>query len=435
MEEKVQRLSEGMDFIEESVGYGEPLTFTEVNENIISESTNSKPSPFKILGRCCGNFQPIGEFSRNKRLYSEDLWPTVLQNEEFKSRLAHRAVFGCLGHADKLVDDRDIQEGKVSHIVTLLEVRKNEETGKPFLYGELEILDTPAGRILEAMYRGGADLYVSSRAAGRLVPVPGQNYALVKPDQYHVHCFDVVCRPGFLQARPTFEAVSTGQPQPTIHESATSVSATVPTVTVSAIAPTATTTSSWAVSTSAIAPTIAESKEVEALKDQVSKLTKIIEKVVDDVYEENEVPVAEQLTELLDNPEISESAYEDVISILKESKPELVNAIMENSRNKFNGEHAEKTGLKIDYYRFGGTKPYKIVPKDKSYFEASWDSPRYRTLKQAQKHVLDSYNKPKEENRVDKNEALVEAIARIAGSNISEDSFEMVLDMLKKGIN
>ena len=425
MEEKIQRLSEGMDFIEESVGYGEPLTFTEVNENIISESTNSKPSPFKILGRCCGNFQPIGEFSRNKRLYSEDLWPTVLQNEEFKSRLAHRAVFGCLGHADKLVDDRDIQEGKVSHIVTLLEVRKDEKTGKPFLYGELEILDTPAGRILEAMYRGGADLYVSSRAAGRLVPVPGQNYALVKPDQYHVHCFDVVCRPGFLQARPTFEAVSTQQPQPTIHESATSVSA---------IAPATTTSSSWAVSTSAIAPIVAESKEVEALKDQVSKLTKIIEKVVDDVYEENEVPVVEQLTELLDNPEISESAYEDVILILKESKPELVNAIMENSRKKFNAEHGEKSGLEIEHWRFGGRRPYKVVPKGTDYFAASNDSPTFRTLKQAQKHVLDSYNKS-EENKVDKSEALVEAIARMAVMDISEETFDLAVDMLKKGIH
>ncbi len=431
MEEKIQRLSEGMDFIEESVGYGEPLTFTEVNENIISESTNSKPSPFKILGRCCGNFQPIGEFSRNKRLYSEDLWPTVLQNEEFKSRLAHRAVFGCLGHADKLVDDRDVQDGKVSHIVTLLEVRKDEKTGKPFLYGELEILDTPAGRILEAMYRGGADLYVSSRAAGRLVPVPGQDYALVKPDQYHVHCFDVVCRPGFLQARPTFEAVSTQQPQPTIHESATSVSTTAPTATVSAIVPTATTTASWAVSTSAIAPTVAESKEVEALKDQVSKLTKIIEKVVDDVYEENEVPVVEQLTELLDNSEISESAYEDVISILKESKPELVNAIMENSRKKFNAEHGEKSGLEIEHYRFAGKHPYKVVPKGTDYFAASHDSPTFRTLKQAQKHVLDSYNKPK----IDKNEALVEAIARMAVMDISEETFDLAVDMLKKGIH
>ena len=31
-----------------------------------------------------------------------------------------------------------------------------------YLYGEYEILDTPAGRILKALHEGGANLYVSS---------------------------------------------------------------------------------------------------------------------------------------------------------------------------------------------------------------------------------------------------------------------------------
>ena len=270
MEEKVQRLSEGMDFIEEALGYGDPLEYTEVNEDVISESEGSNPSPYKILGRCSGNFQPIGEFSRNKRLYSEDLWPKILEGEELKSRLAHRAVFGCLGHADKLVDDRDIQEGKVSHIVTKLEVRKDKMTGKPFLYGELEILDTPAGRILEAMYKGGADLYVSSRAAGKLFPVPGQNYSLIKPEQYVMHTFDVVCRPGFVKARPMFEAASENSKVSESHEEKTE-------------------------------EPITETKEkvnesdntIEELKSKIDKLAKIVEKVVDDVYEDPEAPVEE----------------------------------------------------------------------------------------------------------------------------------------------
>ena len=218
MEDKIQRLSEGMDFIEESTGMSsEPLSFSETDSITISEAS-STPSPYKVLGTARGCFAPINEFSRNRRLYSPELWPTVLQNEELKNRLSSRAVFGCLGHADKLVDDRDIQEGKVSHIVTLLEVRNDQKTGKPYLYGELEILDTPAGRILEAMYKGGANLYVSSRAAGKLVPVPGQNYSLVKPDQYHVHTFDIVCRPGFLQAHPMFEATNESVNEDSIDE-------------------------------------------------------------------------------------------------------------------------------------------------------------------------------------------------------------------------
>ena len=421
MEEKIQRLSEGMDFIEESVGYGEPLKFTEVDDNVISESSVSKPSQYKVLGRCSGNFQPIGEFSRNKRLYSRDLWPKLLENEDLKSRLARRGVFGCLGHADKLVDDRDIQEGKVSHIVTLLEVREDKK-GNPFLYGELEILDTPAGRILEAMYKGGADLYVSSRAAGKLFPVPGQDYSLVKPEQYTFHCFDIVCRPGFLQARPAFEAMPEVEAKPTLQEGAQTPLFQQPQL------------NEMIAKKQSQQPKQEQSnEELQLLKGQIDKLTKILEKVVDDVYETEEQPqeqsIEEQLGNLLLNPSVTDEAYEDVVAVLKNSNPELTSKIMENSRHKFNDEHGEKSGYKIDYYRFGGSKPYKIVPKDKSYFEASWDSPRYRTLKQAQKHILDTYKKPKEE---DTNEALANFVNLMADTNISEKAFEEIVDMISK---
>lgn len=300
MEEKIQKLSEGMDFIEESTSWtNEALSFQEANEITISEAKGETKSPYKILGKACGCFAPIGEFSRNKRLYSDDLWPTVLANEEFSSRLAHRAVFGCISHEDKLVDDVDIREGKVSHIVTKLEVRE-DLNNKPYLYGELEILDTPAGRILEAMYKGGADLYVSSRAAGKLIPVPGQNYSLVRPDQYHVHCFDVVCRPGFLQARPAFEAVSVEPTQQTIKESAPEVAQTLS------------------------APIEEYTSEVAELKGQIDKLAKIIEKVVDDVYEVDEVSVEENKTPepVVEaeptEPQISE-AMEDFLKLLSET--------------------------------------------------------------------------------------------------------------------
>lgn len=304
MEEKVQRLSEGMDFIEEALGYGEPLTYTEANESIISESNGAKPSPYKILGRCCGNFQPIGEFSRNKRLYSDDLWNVVLENKELQSRLAHRAVFGCLGHSDKLVDDRDIQEGKVSHIVTKLEVRENQETHKPFLYGELEILDTPAGRILEAMYKGGADLYVSSRAAGKLYPAGnGLDYSIVRPDQYHFHCFDIVCRPGFLGAKPVYEEVPTETTSMT-HEGLSNK-----------------------VNEEHVVEVKEDNTNISRLEAQVSKLTKILEKVVDDVYEVSEQPskVNEDLDKagivavlkLLTESNISEEGLSSIIDTIK----------------------------------------------------------------------------------------------------------------------
>ena len=59
----------------------------------------------------------------------------------------------------KRIDDEDFREGRISHIVSCLEVRE-DNNGQPFLYGEFDILDTPAGRILKAMYEGGAGIYV-----------------------------------------------------------------------------------------------------------------------------------------------------------------------------------------------------------------------------------------------------------------------------------
>ena len=308
MEEKIQRLSEGYDFIEESTAFSDSALSYEDSEDLVISESNSGKSPYKILGRACGCFAPIGEFSRNKRLYSDDLWPTVLANEEFNNRLQSRSIFGCISHSDKKVDDVDIREGKVSHIVSKLEIHE-DANGKPFLYGELEILDTPAGRILEAMYKGGANLYVSSRGAGKLIPVPGKDYAMVKPDSYFVECFDVVCRPGFLKAKPVYEGVSEDNKE-VVHESledekhkkdaedkeyakldkARRDSAQVRTC---------------------------ESSEIITLKSQIDKLAKIVEKVVDDVYETQEEPKEKVMAE---KPKEAPQMQEQPIAPVKKEK-------------------------------------------------------------------------------------------------------------------
>lgn len=418
-EEKIQRLSEGYDFIEEACGYPEPLSFEEVNEadaneadaNISeSEEKKSVKSPFHIIGKLVGKFAPVGGFSRNNRYYPESHWRTVLESEEVQRRLKGREMMGMIGHEDSRVGDFQIRNGLVSHVVGCLDIRE-DANGKPYLYGELDILDTPAGRILKAMHEGGAGLYVSSRGAGKLLDTPGKPYKTVSP-QFFLECFDVVARPGFIEAKPVFERVQESEDEK-VHESKEEPKQEPANLTEPAVQPQQT------------------SEELQSLKSQLSKLTKIIEKVVDDVYEIEEQPtkeqIEEQLGDLLNNSSVTDEAYEDVVAILQNAKPELLNKIMENSRGRFNDEHAEKSGLKIDYYRFGGNKPYKIVPKDKSYFEASWDSPRYRTLKQAQKHVLDSYNKPKETN-----EALGEAVSLLIDSNLSKTVLEDIIDTLIK---
>lgn len=269
MENQVKSfLEEGYDFIEESFS-AEPLTYTEVEDYEISEAEAEK-SPYKILGKCCGNFQPIGVQSRNSRIYENDHWNVQLLKPEVQERLKSRSMMGTLGHFDRKVTDEDIREGRVSHLVTKLEVHE-DKNGKPFLYGELEILDTPAGRILEAMYKGGANLYVSSRGAGKLISVPGDMLKHVDKDSFYFEGFDVVKSPGFLQARPVYEGVSEDKKE-VVHESKEEG------VSVSKFEP---------ISVSEFEPvTVVTEKQVEELKGQIDKLAKIVEKVVDDVYEE-----------------------------------------------------------------------------------------------------------------------------------------------------
>ena len=245
-----------------------------------------------------------------------------------QERLAQRDFLGTIGHYDHPVLDSEIAQGLVSHLVSKLEIRE-DANGKPFLYGELEILDTPAGRILKAMYEGGANIYVSSRAAGKLRPVPGETFQEVDPLNYHFEGFDVIRRPGFLVAKPVYEEVPVQAPdKEAVHESAEPEQ-----------------------------PKACESAEIQTLQSQVDKLAKILEKVVDDVYEEpahtgdvyeevQEQPIAKpqpdkvdvkkeekgkekQVSEaisdfisLMASTNISEEKFEEIIDIIAAAKKE-----------------------------------------------------------------------------------------------------------------
>ena len=268
-----EKLSDGYDFIEEACGYSEPLIYEEHNEVTLSEAEETE-HPFKIIGVLRGKFAPVGGFSRNNRYYPPDHWKTVLESAEIQRRLKGREMFGMIGHEDSRVSDTQIREGLVSHIVTKLDI-KEDENGKPFLYGEMELLNTPSGKILKAMHEGGAGLYVSSRGAGKLLDTPGKPYKTVSPN-FFLETWDVVCRPGFMEAKPVFEGVK---------EHVESVKESVPEEKEE------TTVNEAVVSTADLVAENNSNKpinEVEVLKEQVQKLATVLEKVVDSIYEDEE---------------------------------------------------------------------------------------------------------------------------------------------------
>ena len=300
-------LDEGFDFIEESCSE-QPLEFTEANNEVIVEA-NGEKSAYHILGTCRGVFQPINEPSRNQRVYESTHWQTQLGKQEVQERLKRRGMWGTLGHFDRKITDADIREGLVSHIITKLEVRESADN-KPYLYGELEILDTPAGRILEAMYKGGADLYVSSRGAGKLISVVGDTMKHVDPNSFYFEGFDIVRAPGFLKARPVYEAVA----NEAVSES--EVAAKVSDVENNIVEKMEET-----------MKTLPESS-IEELKGQIDQLTKIIEKVVDDVYEEapkeeekksKKAEVLPAFIKLMAESNISEEAFSEILDMIKGS--------------------------------------------------------------------------------------------------------------------
>ena len=313
------------------------MDFKEADE-IISESETAK-SPFKIIGRLAGKFAPVGGFSRNNRYYPESHWKTVLESAEVQRRLKGREMLGMIGHEDSKVGDNQIRAGLISHLVSCLEIRE-DQNGKPYLYGVLDILDTPAGKILKAMHEGGAGLYVSSRAAGKLMDTPGKPYKTVSP-QFYLETWDVVARPGFLEAKPVFEQVA----HENTNESITEEKKELKDIKASEVDNDFTFDRSMnpydeegqkkkAEKLHKALNAMSADESIEELKGQINQLAKILEKVVDDVYEQEEpkeeTPEGAKEKEMEKKPEEAPQMQKQPIAPIKESLPKFIE-LMANS--------------------------------------------------------------------------------------------------------
>lgn len=152
-----------------------------------------------ILAKVAGQFFSPENSSRNNRYYSKNLWEKVLNSNKVKSLLNDRRMFGTISH-EQNIDDKALLDGKLSHIVTKLEIMPSEkgEVG----YGEALILNTPAGNILNTVIRANSKVFVSSRAFGKY---KGNVNGVPKVDEdsYDFRTFDFVLEPGFLEANPS----------------------------------------------------------------------------------------------------------------------------------------------------------------------------------------------------------------------------------------
>lgn len=151
------------------------------NLQILSEG---QTGPMRVKG--C--FQRADEENNNKRIYSKPL----LEREITKlaEAITERRLMGELDHPQH----DSVKLSNVSHLVTGLSMKGNE------VIGEAEILDTPAGKVAQALIRGGVKVGISSRGMGTVSEdVHGKRHV---NEDFRLITWDLVADPSTRGAFP-----------------------------------------------------------------------------------------------------------------------------------------------------------------------------------------------------------------------------------------
>lgn len=135
-----------------------------------------------------GIFQRADEENNNGRIYPSK----VLSNQltKLQPMIEERRLCGELDHPQ----NDTVKLSNASHIITKLEMRGKE------VIGEAEILNTPAGKVAQALIEGGVKIGISSRGMGTLSESSdGKRYV---NEDFKLVTFDLVADPSTRGAYP-----------------------------------------------------------------------------------------------------------------------------------------------------------------------------------------------------------------------------------------
>ena len=132
----------------------------------------------KVLMR--GILQKPDTLNQNGRIYPTAVLEREVRN--YQKFISENRALGELDHPDSSV----VNLKNVSHIV------KEAYLDKGVVYGTVELLDTPSGKILQSLVESGVKLGISSRGVGS-TKKQGDYY--VVQDDFQLICWDYVSEP------------------------------------------------------------------------------------------------------------------------------------------------------------------------------------------------------------------------------------------------
>lgn len=132
----------------------------------------------KILMK--GILQKADTLNQNGRIYPIDVLQREVKN--YQKFIVENRALGELDHPDSSV----VNLKNVSHIV------REAYLEGGVVYGTVEVLDTPSGKILQSLVESGVKLGISSRGVGS---TKKQGDYFVVQDDFQLICWDYVSEP------------------------------------------------------------------------------------------------------------------------------------------------------------------------------------------------------------------------------------------------
>jgi len=150
------------------------FTAFEYNDSDLDKREEGKPM---ILS---GILQKANTLNQNGRVYPRHILEREIRN--YEKLIRENRAFGELDHANEPI----VNMKNISHVIREIWMEND------VVYGKVEILDTPCGKIIESIIKAKCKPGISSRALGSL---QRENNVNVVQDDLQIICWDFVSEP------------------------------------------------------------------------------------------------------------------------------------------------------------------------------------------------------------------------------------------------